>query len=137
MARRTTFAALACLLAVALPAAAFGQEEETDELPSYAAEELEAARAAGLQVDPNAEARAIPPPPNEISQPREQPLPRSSQPRQDVDFDTFYTELADHGTWVETPEYGWVFIPHRQAEVRDWRPYFYGRWIWTDRKSVV
>lgn len=139
--RRTTMSFLVplLLLAVGTPTAVLAQEEEaeveTDQLPSYAAEEWEAAQAAQQAADPVAQARAIPPPPNEISSARQgmrvEEVPASERDRGAVTFDDFYAGLADYGTWVETPEYGYVFIPHRQAEVRDWRPYLYGRWIWT------
>lgn len=130
MARRSYKLALAGTLAalLALPFSAVAQEVETEDLPPYAAEELEAARSA-QSGDPVAQAQAIPPPPSGVSQPEE--VPYSERDRGDVDFDDFYTELSDDGSWVETPEYGYVFIPHRQAEVRDWRPYTYGQWIWT------
>ncbi|HEX9008837.1 MAG TPA: DUF6600 domain-containing protein [Holophagaceae bacterium] len=35
-------------------------------------------------------------------------------------------ELDDHGHWVNTSEYGWVWQPDGVAE--DWRPYYDGRW---------
>ena len=131
MARRSLSLALAGTLvaALALPLSAFAQETETDELPPYAAEELEAARSAQSSYDPVAQAREIPPPPNGISEPEE--VPYSDRDRGDVEFGDFYTGLSDHGSWVETPEYGYVFIPDSQAQVKDWRPYTYGRWIWT------
>lgn len=35
-------------------------------------------------------------------------------------------ELDDHGRWVHSDEYGWVWQPSGVAE--DWRPYYRGRW---------
>ncbi|HTL97540.1 MAG TPA: DUF6600 domain-containing protein, partial [Holophagaceae bacterium] len=35
-------------------------------------------------------------------------------------------DLDSHGTWVNTPEYGWVWQPRGVAD--DWRPYYDGRW---------
>ena len=35
-------------------------------------------------------------------------------------------ELDDHGHWVNSSEYGWVWQPDGVAE--DWRPYYDGRW---------
>ncbi|MDP1831021.1 MAG: FecR domain-containing protein [Geothrix sp.] len=35
-------------------------------------------------------------------------------------------ELDDHGRWVNSGEYGWVWQPSGVAE--DWRPYYRGRW---------
>jgi hypothetical protein len=47
-----------------------------------------------------------------------------------VDINVFYDQLADQGTWVEHPDYRYVFIP---ADVgQGWRPYQQGRWVWTD-----
>jgi hypothetical protein len=41
----------------------------------------------------------------------------------------FYDELAPHGYWVEDRYYGTVWYPSRRDP--DWRPYGYGRWVWT------
>jgi hypothetical protein len=38
-------------------------------------------------------------------------------------------DLDDHGTWVNSPPYGWVWQP-RVAP--GWAPYRYGRWSWVD-----
>lgn len=35
-------------------------------------------------------------------------------------------DLDDHGRWVHSDEYGWVWQPSGVAE--DWRPYYRGRW---------
>ena len=35
-------------------------------------------------------------------------------------------DLDDHGRWVHSGEYGWVWQPNGVAE--DWRPYYRGRW---------
>jgi hypothetical protein len=46
-------------------------------------------------------------------------------------LDRFHEALDAHGRWVETPEYGLVWIP---ADVgAEWRPYANGRWVDTDR----
>ncbi len=42
----------------------------------------------------------------------------------------FYVPLEPYGQWVELAPYGWCWYPVRVA--RDWRPYVYGRWVWTD-----
>ena len=43
---------------------------------------------------------------------------------------TGYEALDGHGRWLDTPEYGAVWIP---AEVgADWAPYRAGRWVWVD-----
>ncbi len=47
----------------------------------------------------------------------------------DVDFSTFYEQLSPYGTWVNNAPYGYVWLPRVG---RNWRPYTYGRWVWTD-----
>ncbi|HWV39535.1 MAG TPA: DUF6600 domain-containing protein [Vulgatibacter sp.] len=49
-----------------------------------------------------------------------------------IELEDFHRELAPHGRWVETPEFGYVFVPARQFEVDGWRPYLYGEWVWTE-----
>ena len=41
-------------------------------------------------------------------------------------------ELTDHGAWVNTTDYGWIWKPYPQttAVYRDWTPYRYGHWGW-------
>jgi hypothetical protein len=46
-----------------------------------------------------------------------------------VSFDTFHAPLAAHGQWVVSGSYGTVWRPYAVA---GWRPYYYGRWEWTD-----
>jgi hypothetical protein len=38
----------------------------------------------------------------------------------------YANDLDDHGRWVESSEFGWVWQPNGVAE--DWRPYYQGRW---------
>jgi hypothetical protein len=47
-----------------------------------------------------------------------------------VGVDTFYSNLAPYGYWVERPSYGWVWVPRHVRH--HWRPYSYGRWAYTD-----
>ncbi len=47
-----------------------------------------------------------------------------------MDVRVFYDQLADYGTWVEHPDYRYVFIPNDVGA--GWRPYQEGRWVWTD-----
>lgn len=47
-----------------------------------------------------------------------------------VSFQTFYDQLADQGTWIQTDQYGYVFQPAESDP--DWRPYTYGHWVNTD-----
>jgi hypothetical protein len=50
-------------------------------------------------------------------------------PYREVDTGLFYDDLAPHGDWVESPDYGWVFVPRVPP---GWRPYTVGHWVWTD-----
>ena len=43
---------------------------------------------------------------------------------------TGYESLDGHGRWVESDDYGRVWMPYGVA--RDWAPYRYGRWMWVD-----
>lgn len=138
---------LASSLGPALVARAQDEPSETttDQLPSYAQQEREAAReAARGSAPPGAVAPSdvqqqegatageygeAPPPPEEGTP--EQEVPPSQAERPGVKFDDFYGALSPYGTWVETPEYGYVFVPNSQNEAKDWRPYLYGQWVWT------
>ncbi|HWV39536.1 MAG TPA: DUF6600 domain-containing protein [Vulgatibacter sp.] len=113
------------------------EEYETDDLPPWA--ELDAAG------EPSSQAQVqmlrdygtdIPDPEDVMAGRRPRPpsgdvesLP--AEPRVRVEFEDFRSELSPHGRWVDTPEYGTVFIPHRQTQVPGWRPYLYGQWAWT------
>ncbi|HYD40563.1 MAG TPA: DUF6600 domain-containing protein [Anaeromyxobacter sp.] len=46
-----------------------------------------------------------------------------------VTFDTFHGALAPYGQWVVVGSYGRVWRPHVAT---GWRPYYYGRWEWTN-----
>jgi hypothetical protein len=48
----------------------------------------------------------------------------------EVDISYFFDRLAPYGEWIWTPEYGWVWQPREVWE--DWRPYSYGRWVYTN-----
>ncbi len=55
--------------------------------------------------------------------------PPIDQPIEDVDIATFEEELAPHGRWVDTSEYGRVWIP---TVDENFRPYATnGRWVVT------
>jgi len=43
--------------------------------------------------------------------------------------ETFQGALAPYGDWMDAPSYGRVWRPHVAA---GWRPYYYGRWEWTN-----
>lgn len=38
-------------------------------------------------------------------------------------------ELDEYGSWIESPEYGWVWAPRVDV---GWAPYNSGRWVWID-----
>jgi hypothetical protein len=46
-----------------------------------------------------------------------------------VTFETFQGSLQPYGDWVVVGSYGRVWRPHVPA---GWRPYYYGRWEWTN-----
>lgn len=48
-----------------------------------------------------------------------------------VGVDTFYDRLSGHGSWVQHPDYRYVFVPSGTGP--GWRPYQEGRWVWTDQ----
>lgn len=48
----------------------------------------------------------------------------------EMDISYFYDYLSPYGIWVSYSPYGYVWVP-RNVGLR-WRPYTYGRWIWTD-----
>lgn len=125
-----------------------GDERETDDLPPWAQYELE--RAQAIQYGGNeAEAQTwgsygadIPDPEEVMAGSRQSMAPSSppaparggsaaAPPQAAVGYDDFHEELSPHGRWVDTPEYGSVFVPTRQRQVSDWRPYLYGQWVWT------
>ncbi len=49
----------------------------------------------------------------------------------DVSLQTFYDELSPYGTWINDPQYGYVWRP--DVDQRDFRPYYSnGRWAMTE-----
>lgn len=50
---------------------------------------------------------------------------------QGVSYQTFYDNLSNEGTWVQTDDYGYVFQPAVQDP--DWAPYTDGHWVYTDQ----
>ncbi len=40
----------------------------------------------------------------------------------------YESELASNGYWAYERPYGYVWVPH--VYYTDWRPYYYGRWVW-------
>ncbi|UCC41801.1 MAG: FecR domain-containing protein [Candidatus Aminicenantes bacterium] len=45
-----------------------------------------------------------------------------------AELDEYEVELADNGRWVNEQPYGYVWVPY--VVHHDWRPYYYGRWVW-------
>jgi hypothetical protein len=67
--------------------------------------------------------------------PRDDGAPRAptgdaetAPPRSAPNAETFRRGLSPHGEWVDSPKFGRVWRPHAPP---GWRPYFYGRWVWT------
>ncbi|MES1240165.1 MAG: DUF6600 domain-containing protein [Acidobacteriota bacterium] len=48
----------------------------------------------------------------------------------DVDLGFFFDSLSPYGNWVQTPAYGWAFVP--DVATTTWRPYTDGQWLYTD-----
>lgn len=68
------------------------------------------------------------------AQPPQNPGPDYARQDDDVpnvnNTQDFERPLAEHGRWLETPEYGRVWQPYNQPS--DWRPYSSdGRWVYT------
>ncbi len=49
---------------------------------------------------------------------------------QNVSFQTFYDQLGDQGSWIQTDDYGYVFQPN--VTDSDWQPYSDGSWVDSD-----
>ncbi len=56
----------------------------------------------------------------------------SKQSRSDeaVSFSVFYNNLSQYGNWTFIQGYGYVWSPG--GVEAGWRPYLYGRWVWSD-----
>jgi uncharacterized membrane protein YgcG len=64
---------------------------------------------------------------------RAEPIPDVGapvSPDQDVDLNFFVEKLSPYGEWLWTDQYGWVWRPNGTGA--NWRPYTYGRWLYTD-----
>jgi hypothetical protein len=44
------------------------------------------------------------------------------------ELEDYEAELAESGRWVYEQPYGYVWTPY--VSYHDWRPYYYGRWVW-------
>jgi hypothetical protein len=69
-------------------------------------------------------AQDVPPPPPSDDQ------SQGDQSDQGASFQTFYDQLGDQGTWVQTDDYGYVFQPN--VTDPNWAPYSDGHWVYTD-----
>jgi len=49
---------------------------------------------------------------------------------QGASFQTFYDNLANQGTWIQSNDYGYVWQP--QVSDPNWAPYTAGHWVYTD-----
>src|SRR3989442_13573480 len=61
-----------------------------------------------------------PPPGDDAAAPEDVPPPQTEPPARPPDQQPFEQSLSPYGHWVDTPEYGGVWIPHEGA---DWRPH--------------
>ena len=53
-----------------------------------------------------------------------------SAQNENINLQVFYDELGDYGTWVDNPDYGYVWVPNVD---QDFKPYVTnGHWVFTD-----
>ena len=49
-------------------------------------------------------------------------------------LDSFQNELSPYGMWVQTPDYGWVWVPSVVTSDSAWQPYCdQGQWLYSDQ----
>jgi len=49
-------------------------------------------------------------------------------------FDSFMDELSPYGMWVQSPDYGWIWVPSAATGDSAWQPYSdQGQWLYTDQ----
>ena len=76
-------------------------------------------------------AEALPPPPPDQDEGQDGVPPADAlPPAQAPDQYAFEQGLSPYGRWVDTPEYGRVWVPSETAP--DWQPYSDGRWVDTE-----
>src|SRR5947209_9885786 len=71
-----------------------------------------------------------PPPPSDDEFAEEPPPPDALPPQAAPELATFQRDLAPYGRWVDTPEYGRIWVPNA-ASRSDWQPYSDGHWVYT------
>jgi uncharacterized membrane protein YgcG len=74
---------------------------------------------------------APPPPPPEDEADEQPPPPEAQPPQRAPDQGTFDQQLSPYGRWVDTPEYGRVWVPNAASARADWQPYTDGHWVYT------
>lgn len=56
---------------------------------------------------------------------------KASAQNEDVSLQSFYDELSPYGTWIQDPQYGYVWRP--DVDQDEFRPYYTnGRWVMTE-----
>jgi hypothetical protein len=77
---------------------------------------------------------AQPPPPGPDQGAYQQGPPPDQGPGgggdQDASYQTFYDQLGNDGTWIQTDDYGYVFQPN--VDDPNWAPYTDGQWVYTE-----
>jgi hypothetical protein len=85
-----------------------------------------AARAQEEVESPADEVAPPPPPVEEDAQPQQDGV-GLTPPQQEPTQETFDDALSPYGRWVDTPDYGRVWVPAGVAQ--DWQPYTDGQWV--------
>src|SRR3954470_4255853 len=67
-----------------------------------------------------------PPAPDEESATQAVP-PHAAPPARPPDLEKFERNLSPYGRWVNTPEYGVIWVPAGVSS--DWQPYSDGQWV--------
>jgi hypothetical protein len=94
------------------------------------------ARRAAAQPVPGGDVPPPPPPPEdesdvppEAEQTAPPPPAAAGPPAQPPDMNAFRRDLSPYGRWVQTPEYGVVWVPNGVGP--EWQPYTDGTWVET------
>jgi hypothetical protein len=88
-------------------------------------------RAARAQDDAQQVSDTAPPPPPADFDESAPPPPEALPPAQPPGQAAFDQALSPYGRWVDTPDYGRVWIPASSAQ-GDWQPYTNGSWVYTE-----
>jgi hypothetical protein len=68
--------------------------------------------------------------PDQQGGPGPQAGPDQGAPDQSASFQTFYDNLAQQGTWIQSSDYGYVWQP--SVNDPNWAPYTAGHWVYSD-----